>query len=85
MALCSTNQHSVHKNISKFRQNVKIEQCFSQLNQQIVQIIKNYEQTIAIFFDNLYNWYNHRNGVMGEVPPFIEKGGVSSVLIHVLR
>ena len=85
MALCSTNQHCVHKNISKFRQNVKIEQCFSQLNQQIAQNHKNYEQTIAIFFDNLYNCYNHRNGVMGEVPPFIEKWGVSRALIHVLR
>ena len=85
MALCSTNQHCVHKNISKFRQNVKIEQCFSQLIQQIAQIIKKYEQTIAIFFNNLYNCYNHRNGVMGEVPPFIEKWGVSSALIHVLR
>ena len=50
---------------------------FSQLNQQIAQNHKNYEQTIAIFFDNLYNCYNHRNGVMGEVPPFIEKRGVS--------
>ena len=78
-------QHYVDKNISNFRQFVKFKYCFNQLIQQIAQIIKKYEQTIAIFFNNLYNCYNHRNGVMGEVPPFIEKWGVSSVLIHVLR
>ena len=81
----SLTQHYVDKNISKIRQNVEIEQYFNLLKQQIAQNHKNYEQTIAIFFDNLYNWYNHRNGVMGEVPPFIEKWGVSRALIHVLR
>ena len=71
------SQHQVEKNISVFRQFAKIKCLFNKLKQQIAQIIKNYEQTIAIFFENLYNCYNHRNGVMGEVPPFIEKWGVS--------
>ena len=47
--------------------------------------MKKYEQTIAISGENLYNCYNHRNGVMGEVPPFTGFWAFLTEVIHVLR
>ena len=64
------NRHSVDKNISKIRHNDENFSVLKGQNEQIAQRKKKYEQTIDIFLKNLYNWYNHRNGVMGEVPPF---------------